>query len=204
MRSRGSKKGFVGDSILATITCISIILVICCRCGTSFLWSYVRNAPDSGRITETGVVRRFVLQGSSLWRRGAQCWPMPEGVVGDVAMPSAEDDLVAETAASDAKRDLDLPETDFTYLAGSTDRPWSHFLGRWRAIQPRLAEMLKNRGTRPQRICDVGACTGFFALQMAHRHPEADVIAVEGSVGIGNGTAGLNGGSRIFMWGRAK
>jgi hypothetical protein len=121
---------------------------------------------------------------------------MPEGVVGDVAMPSAEDDLVAETAASDAKRDLDLPETDFTYLAGSTDRPWSHFLGRWRAIQPRLAEMLKNRGTRPQRICDVGACTGFFALQMAHRHPEADVIAVEGSVGIGNGTAGLNGGSR--------
>jgi len=98
------------------------------------------------------------------------------------------------------KGDLELPEEDFTYLVGNKDRPWSHFVGRWEAIQPLLKEMLQSCSKeRPLRIVDVGSCTGFFSLQAAHRHPEADIVAVEGSVGIGNGTAGVRGSSRHIL-----
>jgi len=86
---------------------------------------------------------------------------------------------------------LDLPEHDFTYLAGSTDRPWSHFTGRWEAIKPHLARMLAAEGRH--RIVDLGSCTGFFSLQLANQHPNVDVIGIEGSVGIGNGSVGMDG-----------
>mmetsp|Transcript_49653 Transcript_49653/g.142017 ORF Transcript_49653/g.142017 Transcript_49653/m.142017 type:complete len:486 (-) Transcript_49653:122-1579(-) len=96
--------------------------------------------------------------------------------------------------------ELDLPEHEFTYLAGSTDRPWAHFTGRWKAIKPVLAEMLRACGSeRPLRIVDVGSCTGFFSLQAASGHPEADIVAVEGSVGIGNGTVGMAGSARAIL-----
>lgn len=102
-------------------------------------------------------------------------------------------------AASAAKM-LELPEHEFTYLAGSTDRPWNQFTGRWLALQPHLAEMLAACGDeRPLRVVDVGSCTGFFALQVAHRHPEADVVGVEGSVGVGNGTVGMAGTARQIL-----
>eukprot|EP00435_Cladocopium_sp_Y103_P020212 s1031_g4.t3 len=96
--------------------------------------------------------------------------------------------------------DVVLPKKDFTYVAGKTDRPWEHFTGRWEAIKPILAEMLAaSSKTRPLRIVDLGSCNGFFALKAAYRHPEADVVAIEGSVGIGNGTAGLQGTVRQIL-----
>merc|ERR1740129_106861 len=89
-------------------------------------------------------------------------------------------------------KELALPEQEFTYQAGSADRPWDHFLGRWRAIAPRLAEVVAATADgRPLRLVDVGSCTGFFSLQAANSHAEVDVIAVEGSVGIGNGSVGM-------------
>lgn len=96
--------------------------------------------------------------------------------------------------------DLQLPEQDFVYNAGSTDRPWDHFLGRWQAMRPYVAQTLRSLGTsRPLRVVDVGSCTGFFALQVAHLHPEADVVGVEGSVGVGNGRAGMQGQARQIL-----
>jgi hypothetical protein len=48
-------------------------------------------------------------------------------------------------------------------------------------------------------VLDVGACTGFFALQIAQQHPEADILGIEGSVGIGNGEAGRLGDSNQIL-----
>lgn len=81
------------------------------------------------------------------------------------------------------------------------DRPWLHFTGRWNAIKPYLADMVGSGGCTeyPIRIVDVGSCTGFFTLQTAHHHPDAEVIGVEGSVGIGNGTVGMAGSVRQIL-----
>lgn len=96
--------------------------------------------------------------------------------------------------------DLDLPEQEFRYAAGPKERPWDHFLGRWKAIKPRLQKICESLASdRPLRIVDVGSCTGFFSLQAAHQHPDADVIAVEGSVGIGNGVVGKDGSTRQIL-----
>lgn len=96
--------------------------------------------------------------------------------------------------------ELQLPESEFVYLAGPTDRPWQQFVGRWQAIKPRLAEIFRACGNdRPLRLLDLGSCTGFFALQAAYQHPEADVIGVEGSVGIGNGGVGMAGSARQIL-----
>eukprot|EP00401_Gymnodinium_catenatum_P051355 CAMPEP_0117491408 /NCGR_PEP_ID=MMETSP0784-20121206/18050_1 /TAXON_ID=39447 /ORGANISM="" /LENGTH=398 /DNA_ID=CAMNT_0005286195 /DNA_START=99 /DNA_END=1292 /DNA_ORIENTATION=- len=96
--------------------------------------------------------------------------------------------------------DLDLPENDFVYLAGATDRPFQHFTGRWQAMRPHLTNVLRACGkSRPLRVVDVGSCTGFFSLQAAHWHEEADVVGVEGSVGIGNGKVGMVGSAREIM-----
>jgi len=92
------------------------------------------------------------------------------------------------------KPDPQLPAGEFAYFAGPTDRPFEQFLNRWQAIKPRLAEIFQACGTeRPLRLVDVGSCTGFFSLQAAFQHPEADVVGVEGSVGIGNGVVGMAG-----------
>lgn len=102
-----------------------------------------------------------------------------------------------DAAASDI---LDLPEQEFVYVAGSTDRPYAQFTGRWNAIQLYLAEMLQTcTKDNPLRVVDVGSCTGFFTLQIAHAHPEADVVGVEGSVGIGNGSVGMAGAARQIL-----
>jgi len=95
---------------------------------------------------------------------------------------------------------LELPEHEFTYVAGKADRPWHHFTGRWKAIQPILADQLNSCSKdRPLRVVDLGSCSGYFALQVASRHPEADVVGIEGSVGIGNGTAGVQGGTQQIL-----
>lgn len=96
--------------------------------------------------------------------------------------------------------ELSLPPNEFLYSAGSTERPWSQFEGRWQAIQPRLADICRACGSeRPLRIVDLGSCTGFFSLKAAHQHPEADVIGIEGSVGIGNGAVGTSGSVRQIV-----
>eukprot|EP00440_Ansanella_granifera_P070384 gb/GFBE01076369.1/.p1 GENE.gb/GFBE01076369.1/~~gb/GFBE01076369.1/.p1 ORF type:complete len:420 (+),score=89.63 gb/GFBE01076369.1/:1-1260(+) len=96
--------------------------------------------------------------------------------------------------------DINLPESDFTYLAGNSDRPFSHFTGRWQGIKPVLDSMLGACASdRPLRVVDLGSCSGFFALKTAYRHPEADIVAVEGSVGIGNGTVGVQGTVRQIL-----
>jgi len=101
---------------------------------------------------------------------------------------------VSKMAQGPEPQYLELPQQDFTYVAGKTDRPWNHFVGRWQAMQPVLADMLRQcAGDHPRRIIDLGSCTGFFSLQAAYHHPEADVVGIEGSVGIGNGTAGMTG-----------
>lgn len=46
---------------------------------------------------------------------------------------------------------------------------------------------------------DIGSCTGFFAIQAANQHPDLDVVGVEGSVGIGNGTVGTVGNIRAIL-----
>jgi len=96
--------------------------------------------------------------------------------------------------------DVELPRHDFTYIAANADRPWEHFTGRWQAMKPILAEGLARCSkTRPLRVVDLGSCSGYFALKAAHRHPEADVVAIEGSVGIGNGTIGVQGTVRQIL-----
>ncbi|CAE7198733.1 unnamed protein product, partial [Symbiodinium necroappetens] len=96
--------------------------------------------------------------------------------------------------------DVELPRQDFTYIAANADRPWEHFTGRWQAMKPILAEGLARCSkTRPLRVVDLGSCSGYFALKAAHRHPEADVVAIEGSVGIGNGTVGVQGTVRQIL-----
>mmetsp|Transcript_48912 Transcript_48912/g.126117 ORF Transcript_48912/g.126117 Transcript_48912/m.126117 type:complete len:481 (+) Transcript_48912:93-1535(+) len=108
----------------------------------------------------------------------------------------AMEEALAETEGEE----LALPEREFTYPAGDTERPWEHFLGRWSAMRGEMARMLQARGSdRPLRVVDVGSCTGFFSLQAAYRHPEADVVAIEGSVGIGNGTVGVEGSARNIL-----
>lgn len=96
--------------------------------------------------------------------------------------------------------DLQLPANEFAYFAGPTDRPFHQFLGRWQAIKPRLADIFKGiGGDRPLRLVDVGSCTGFFSLQAAFQHPEADVVGIEGSIGIGNGVVGTQGSVREVL-----
>lgn len=95
---------------------------------------------------------------------------------------------------------LDLPESEFTYLAGPTDRPWHHFTSRWKAIYKALAETFgAGPKGKPFFLVDVGSCNGFFALQAAYGFPKAEVIGVEGSVGIGNGTTGMEGSTQQIL-----
>jgi len=81
---------------------------------------------------------------------------------------------------------VDLPETEFTYI----ERPWAHFVTRWAAID---VELERAYGEAPFTLLDLGSCCGFFSLQAAAGYPEAIVMGIEGSVGIGNGTTGVRG-----------
>mmetsp|Transcript_2454 Transcript_2454/g.5295 ORF Transcript_2454/g.5295 Transcript_2454/m.5295 type:complete len:517 (+) Transcript_2454:103-1653(+) len=104
--------------------------------------------------------------------------------------PPASDQAPAQRlTAADASSMLAvaLPQAEFTYI----ERPWEHFVRRWAAIRMELHEMLPNGGDIT--VVDLGSCCGFFSLQTAVAFPDALVVGVEGSVGIGNGTQGVDG-----------
>lgn len=82
-------------------------------------------------------------------------------------------------------QDLELPQQEFTYIG----RPWESFAGRWEAIR---GELDKTDGKFT--LLDVGSCNGYFCLQAAHGFRNSTIIGVEGSVGIGNGTTGVDSG----------
>eukprot|EP00913_Durusdinium_trenchii_P016294 g15313.t1 len=88
------------------------------------------------------------------------------------------------TAAS--RLAVQLPEDEFTYI----DRPWPHFVTRWAAIDATLQDAFGEAGFT---LLDLGSCSGFFSLQAAVAYPNAQIVGVEGSVGIGNGTLGVDG-----------
>jgi len=81
---------------------------------------------------------------------------------------------------------VELPESEFTYI----ERPWSHFVSRWAAIDQ---ELERSFGKAPFSLVDLGSCCGFFSLQAAAGYPDSLIAGVEGSVGIGNGTSGVTG-----------
>eukprot|EP00746_Dinoflagellata_sp_MGD_P067896 gnl/MRDRNA2_/MRDRNA2_28030_c0_seq1.p1 gnl/MRDRNA2_/MRDRNA2_28030_c0~~gnl/MRDRNA2_/MRDRNA2_28030_c0_seq1.p1 ORF type:complete len:447 (-),score=91.68 gnl/MRDRNA2_/MRDRNA2_28030_c0_seq1:8-1348(-) len=96
------------------------------------------------------------------------------------------------TTFSQGSTDL-LPEAEFTYI----DRPWEHFTGRWKAIEKELRCCF---GDSPFTMVDLGSCSGYFSLQTAANFSASNVVGVEGSVGIGNGTVGVSGnGKRSIM-----
>eukprot|EP00929_Paragymnodinium_shiwhaense_P038836 TRINITY_DN20469_c0_g1_i1.p1 TRINITY_DN20469_c0_g1~~TRINITY_DN20469_c0_g1_i1.p1 ORF type:complete len:620 (+),score=115.15 TRINITY_DN20469_c0_g1_i1:76-1935(+) len=81
---------------------------------------------------------------------------------------------------------VDLPTDEFTYI----ERPWAHFLTRWAGIDMELERMF---GDTPFTLIDLGSCNGFFSLQAAAGYPQATVLGVEGSIGVGNGVTGVDG-----------
>lgn len=89
-------------------------------------------------------------------------------------------------AKAESRLYVDLPESEFTYI----ERPWSHFLSRWAAIDLELERVFVEAEFT---IIDLGSCNGFFALQAATGFPRSLVVGIEGSVGIGNGQTGLTG-----------
>jgi len=91
-----------------------------------------------------------------------------------------------EGVTADARLAIRLPEAEFTYI----DRPWQHFVTRWAAIDDGLQKAF---GEEHFSMLDLGSCCGFFSLQAAVAYPNAHIVGVEGSVGIGNGTIGIEG-----------
>lgn len=82
---------------------------------------------------------------------------------------------------------MELPESDFTYI----ERPWSHFVTRWAAIDVELEAAFGSE--IPFSLLDLGSCMGFFSLQASLGYPQSVVLGIEGSVGVGNGTTGVQG-----------
>lgn len=81
---------------------------------------------------------------------------------------------------------VDLPADEFSYI----ERPWSHFEARWAAIDVELERFCTQA---PFSVVDLGSCHGFFSLQTAAGYPQSLVVGLEGSVGVGNGTTGVQG-----------
>lgn len=78
-------------------------------------------------------------------------------------------------------------QKSFTYA----DRPFGNYVDRWAAIQAELRKWQSSRqGFFFHRsyfsVIDLGSNFGFFSVQTAGVFPEALVIGVEGSTGIGN------------------
>lgn len=115
--------------------------------------------------------------GLGLVRQGSR---LPPGGSVWIAAP------VGQTAQS--RIAVHLPENEFTYI----ERPWSHFVTRWAAIDVELERAFGELG-RPFTMVDLGSCNGWFSLQAAAGYRQATVLGVEGSVGIGNGTTGVEG-----------
>ncbi|CAE8631179.1 unnamed protein product [Polarella glacialis] len=113
----------------------------------------------------------------------------PRTSTGSTAPAGGESVWLAAPSGVSAQSRLivDLPDAEFTYI----ERPWSHFVTRWAAIDVELEEAF---GEEAQfSVIDLGSCCGFFSLQAAAGYPQAFVIGVEGSVGVGNGTTGVEG-----------
>eukprot|EP00929_Paragymnodinium_shiwhaense_P077373 TRINITY_DN39831_c0_g1_i1.p1 TRINITY_DN39831_c0_g1~~TRINITY_DN39831_c0_g1_i1.p1 ORF type:complete len:305 (-),score=52.40 TRINITY_DN39831_c0_g1_i1:59-973(-) len=99
---------------------------------------------------------------------------------------------LARQGAAEAGVDLNLQKAAFTYKGGRVVRPWEQFTGRWSAISRRLEQLFgSSGGGRSFRAVDVGSNYGFFSLQTALQHPAAEVVGIEGSVGVGNGKVGV-------------
>lgn len=81
---------------------------------------------------------------------------------------------------------VELPSSEFTYI----ERPWSHFSTRWAAIDQEMDRFCTQDAFS---VIDLGSCHGFFSLQAASAYRSALIVGVEGSVGVGNGTTGLQG-----------
>lgn len=91
-------------------------------------------------------------------------------------------------------------QDEFGYNGGSVPRPWEHFDGRWKAIGSKLANIFGvGDDGMPFRLLDVGSNHGYFSLQAAAQHPRAEVVGIEGSVGVGNGKMGLEGGTDAIL-----
>jgi len=110
----------------------------------------------------------------------------------------------AASVVSVIPQDLEhLPATDFTY----DGRPWSQYLGRWRAIEGEITKWLcvgnspdcVKSNARRATVLDVGSNYGFFLLQMAGNYPKSFVIGIEGSTGAGNDVVGRGGFERILQ-----
>eukprot|EP00928_Gymnodinium_smaydae_P072075 TRINITY_DN554_c5_g1_i1.p1 TRINITY_DN554_c5_g1~~TRINITY_DN554_c5_g1_i1.p1 ORF type:complete len:654 (+),score=135.93 TRINITY_DN554_c5_g1_i1:71-1963(+) len=84
---------------------------------------------------------------------------------------------------------VDLPKSEFTYI----ERPWSHFVTRWAAIDVELEAAFAE--DEEFSLVDLGSCMGFISLQAAVAYPRCVVVGIEGSVGVGNGTTGVQGTS---------
>jgi len=89
----------------------------------------------------------------------------------------------------------DFPLADraaFTYAG----RPWEDYLGRWAAMYGEMLTWVSesHRAKNNFSVIDLGSNAGFFSIQTAGTFPQAVVIGVEGSVGVGNG-GGIDGSS---------
>jgi len=86
----------------------------------------------------------------------------------------------------------DIPLADqagFTYGG----RTWQNYAGRWAAIEEELQNWVSRQHLSSFSVLDIGSNGGFFSVQTAGVFPQALVIGVEGSVGVGNGNQSAPG-----------
>eukprot|EP00928_Gymnodinium_smaydae_P019711 TRINITY_DN17575_c0_g1_i1.p1 TRINITY_DN17575_c0_g1~~TRINITY_DN17575_c0_g1_i1.p1 ORF type:complete len:383 (-),score=64.87 TRINITY_DN17575_c0_g1_i1:388-1536(-) len=82
---------------------------------------------------------------------------------------------------------MKLPAAEFTYIG----RPAESFEGRWAAIAKELDDRFGIGGEgKAFSLVDVGSNHGYFCLNAGLRYPAAQVVGIEGAVGVGNGTIG--------------
>eukprot|EP00929_Paragymnodinium_shiwhaense_P079264 TRINITY_DN41254_c0_g1_i1.p1 TRINITY_DN41254_c0_g1~~TRINITY_DN41254_c0_g1_i1.p1 ORF type:complete len:604 (+),score=126.63 TRINITY_DN41254_c0_g1_i1:110-1921(+) len=89
--------------------------------------------------------------------------------------------------AAESRIVVQLPEADFRYI----ERPSSHFVTRWAAMDFEMERIFGQHSAFT--IVDLGSCSGFFSVQAAVGYPQCTVVGVEGAVGVGNGTVGVQG-----------
>ncbi|CAE7391258.1 unnamed protein product [Symbiodinium sp. CCMP2592] len=155
-----------------------------------------REVPPSARRTAFAIGRAVAtLPGAGMPAHGQAAVPsVAPAAAGRGATNDSTSDagngssvwLTSPGVSAESRVAVRLPQNEFTYI----DRPWLHFVTRWAAID---AEIFRCIGEAAFSLIDLGSCCGFFSLQAAVAYPQASVFGVEGSVGIGNGTTGLDG-----------
>lgn len=155
-----------------------------------------RTVPPSVATAAAAVGQAVASAGGPLALTGGGVLPsgLSSGPIGGLSKPGGRGGAGGSskwTAAPyntppESRLVVELPDSEFTYI----ERPWSHFVTRWAAIDVELERCF---GEVPFSLLDLGSCCGFFSLQAAAGYPQALVIGVEGSVGIGNGTTGVGG-----------